>query len=79
MNYGSSGLPQENDKIQVYERVKSFNKAFVERNGTDLCSGLLGENINTPDGRARIKERGLHERVCEKCIIDAIEIIEKIR
>jgi C_GCAxxG_C_C family probable redox protein len=79
MNYGSSGLPQENDKIQVYERVKSFNKAFVERNGTDLCSELLGENINTPDGRARIKERGLHERVCEKCIIDAIEIIEKIR
>jgi C_GCAxxG_C_C family probable redox protein len=79
MNYGSSGLPQENDKIQVYERVKSFNKAFVERNGTDLCSELLGENINTPDGRARIKERGLHERICEKCIIDAIEIIEKIR
>lgn len=79
MNYGASGLPQENDKMQVYERVKSFNKAFVERNGTDLCSELLGEDLNTPDGKARIKERGLHEKVCEKCITDAIEIIEKIR
>jgi C_GCAxxG_C_C family probable redox protein len=76
MKYGASGLPQENDKMQVYERVKSFNKAFVERNGTDLCSELLGEDLNTPDGKARIKERGLHEKVCEKCITDAIEIIE---
>lgn len=79
MNYGASGLPQETDKMQVYERVKSFNKAFVERNGTDLCSELLGEDLNTPDGKARIKELGLHEKVCEKCIIDALEIIEEIR
>lgn len=79
MNYGASGLPQENDKMQVYERVKSFNKAFVEKNGTDLCSELLGEDLNTPDGKARIKELGLHEKVCEKCIIDALEIIEEIR
>jgi len=79
MNYGAAGLPEEKDKIQVYERVKRFNKAFVERNGTDLCAELIGENLNTPDGKARIKERGLHEKVCEKCIIDAIEIIEIIR
>jgi C_GCAxxG_C_C family probable redox protein len=79
IKYGAPGLPQENDKMQVYERVKSFNRAFVERNGTDLCSELLGEDLNTPDGKARIKERGLHEKVCEKCITDAIEIIEEIR
>jgi len=79
MNYGASGLPQENDKMQLYDRVKSFNRSFVERNGTDLCSELLGENLNTPEGKARIKERGLHEKVCEKCISDAIEIIEEMR
>jgi len=78
MNYGASGLPQENDKIQVYDRVKMFNRIFVERNGTDLCSELLGEDLNTPEGKSRIKERSLHEKVCEKCIIDAIEIIEEI-
>ena len=79
MNYGASGLPEENDKIRVYDRVKRFNKAFTERNGTDICGELLGENLNTPEGKARIKERGLHEKVCEKCITDAIEIIEEIR
>jgi C_GCAxxG_C_C family probable redox protein len=79
MNYGVSGLPEESDKIRVYDRVKRFNEAFTERNGTDICGELLGENLNTPEGKARIKERGLHEKVCEKCITDAIEIIEEIR
>jgi len=79
IKYGAPGLPQENDKMQVYDKVTSFNRAFVERNGTDLCSELLGEDLNTPVGKARIKEHGLHEKVCEKCITDAIEIIEEIR
>jgi len=79
MNYGASGLPEESDKIRVYDRVKRFNVAFIERNGTDICGELLGENLNTPEGKARIKERGLHEKVCEKCITDAIDIIEEIR
>jgi len=78
MNYGAPGLPGENDKIQVYDRVKRFSRAFIERNGTDQCSELLGEDLNTQDGKARIKERGLHEKVCEKCITDAIEIIGQI-
>ena len=79
LNYGTPGLPEESDKIRVYDRVKRFNEAFIERNGTDICGELLGENLNTPDGKARIKERGLHEKVCEKCITDAIDIIEEIR
>jgi C_GCAxxG_C_C family probable redox protein len=79
MTYGAPGLPGENDKLQVYERVKTFNRIFIERNGTDLCSELLGEDLNTPEGKSRIKELDLHARVCEKCISDAIEIIEKIQ
>ena len=76
LNWASPGLPGEEDKLKVYERVRSFNRLFRERNGTDLCSELLGEDLNTDEGRARIKELRLTERVCEKCITDAIEIIE---
>lgn len=76
VNLASPGLPGEEDKLRVYERVRSFNRLFRERNGTDLCSELLGEDLNTDEGRARIKELRLTERVCEKCITDAIEIIE---
>ncbi len=73
--YGAPGLPSENDKISVYGRVKEFNRIFIERNGTDQCSELLGENLNTPDGKENIARKGLTTKVCEKCIRDAIEII----
>ena len=79
MKYGTPGLPEEKDKMQVYKRVKEFNRMFIERNGTDLCSELLGEDLNSPEGKAHIRERDLHAKVCEKCITDAIEIIDRIR
>lgn len=78
MQFGAPELPLEADKLRVYDRVKEFNRMFVERNGTDLCSGLLGEDLNTPEGKERIKERDLHGKVCEKCICDAIDIVDLI-
>jgi len=76
MKYGAAVLPDEIDKNRVYERVREFNRIFTERNGTDQCSALLGEDLNSREGKARIRTRGLSEKVCEKCIRDAIEIIE---
>ncbi|MDF1560284.1 MAG: C-GCAxxG-C-C family protein [Bacteroidales bacterium] len=76
MKYGTAGLPDESDKERVYDKVRVFNTIFTERNGTDQCSDLLGEDLNSREGKARIRARGLSEKVCEKCIRDAIEIIE---
>lgn len=76
--YGSESLPGPEEKERLYGKVREFNRIFVERNGTDLCSALLGEDLSTPEGRRRIEERGLTRSVCEKCISDAIEIIEML-
>jgi C_GCAxxG_C_C family probable redox protein len=75
MAYGTPGLPTESDKARVYDRVREFNRIFTERNGTDQCSELLGEDLNSREGKKRIAQRGLTETVCEKCIRDAVEII----
>ena len=77
--YGPDGTPGEDDKARVYDRVKEFNRIFVDRNGSDLCSDLLGEDLNTREGRSNIASWGLSRKVCEKCITDAIEIIEMLR
>ncbi len=77
--YGPDGVPGEDDKARVYDRVKEFNRIFVDRNGSDLCSELLGEDLNTTEGKSNIARRGLTRKVCEKCITDAIEIIEMLR
>lgn len=71
-------LPSEAEKHLIYARVRSFRQEFVKRNGTDSCSELLGEDLNTEEGKAAIKSKGLTGNVCEKCIRDAVEIIESI-
>jgi C_GCAxxG_C_C family probable redox protein len=71
-------LPAETEKLLIYDRVRAFRQEFVKRNGTDSCSELLGEDLNTAEGKAAIKSKGLTENICEKCIRDAVEIIELI-
>jgi len=69
-------LPLEAEKLIIYGRVRAFRQEFVTRNGTDSCSELLGEDLNTGEGKTAIKAKGLTGNVCEKCIRDAVEIIE---
>jgi C_GCAxxG_C_C family probable redox protein len=78
LRHGTDGLPSEEEKKKVYNLVRNLNMKFVERNGTDLCSELLGEDINTPEGKSAIESKGLTGKVCEKCITDVVDIIEKI-
>ncbi len=78
MAYGAPGLPKDSDKARVYDRVREFNRIFTERNGTDQCLELLGEDLNSSEGKQRIAENGLTERVCEKCIRDSVDIIKSL-
>jgi len=74
--YAKDSLSVEEHKTMVYDKVREFNRLFVARNGSDLCSELLGEDLNTFKGKSNITRKGLTEKVCEKCITDAIDIIE---
>ena len=74
--YAQDGLPEGEEKEKLYEKVREFNRMFIARNGSDSCSELLGEDLRTPEGRSRIARKGLTKKVCEKCITDAIEIID---
>jgi len=75
---GINAIPSDEDKVKVYSKVRRFNDLFIERNGTDQCSELLGVDMNTPEGKEKIHSGGLHESVCEKCICDAMDILDEI-
>jgi C_GCAxxG_C_C family probable redox protein len=72
-----SGLPDDETKTKIYSLVRSFDKEFIRICGTDQCSELLGEDLNSEEGRKRIKEKGLSESVCDKCISTAVALLEK--
>jgi hypothetical protein len=72
-----SGLPDDETKTKIYSLVQSFDREFIKICGTDQCSELLGEDLNTEEGRNRIKEKGLSDSVCNKCIALAVTLLEK--
>jgi C_GCAxxG_C_C family probable redox protein len=75
---GISPEVNRSEKDKTYELCQSFMRAFEQRNGSLLCSDLLGCNISTPEGLAEARQRGLIQSRCPKLVRDAIEIVEAI-
>ena len=64
------------EKEKIYELCRRFMLAFEERNGSTLCSELLGCDISTPDGLAQANSEGLFHARCPKLVRDAVEIFQ---
>jgi|WetSurMetagenome_2_1015567.scaffolds.fasta_scaffold06103_3 C_GCAxxG_C_C family probable redox protein len=77
LRYGSKGCPDEESKKIVYNHIRDFTNEFIETHGSDQCLCLLGTNMNTEEGKQKIKEMDLHKNVCEKCIETAISLLDK--
>lgn len=58
--------------------IRDFYKEFVAIHGSGDCSSLLGYDLNTDEGQSFLREHGLSESVCNECIIDAVNIIERV-
>ena len=72
--------PEKNrsEKEKTYEVCRCFMRAFEERNGSTICSELLGCDISTPEGLAKARQEGLFHSRCTKFIRDAVEIVESM-
>ena len=65
------------EKEKTCEVCRQFMRTFEERNGSTLCSELLGCDISTPEGLA-VHRQGVHRSRCTKLVRDAVEIVESI-
>lgn len=72
--------PEKNrsEKEKTYEVCRCFMRAFEGRNGSTLCSELLGCDISTPLGLAKARQEGLFHSRCKKFVRDAVEIVESM-
>jgi C_GCAxxG_C_C family probable redox protein len=65
-------------KEKTQETASSFIQQFKERNGTLRCRELLNCDVNTEEGMYYYDVNELHDKVCMKCVKDAVEILDKI-
>jgi C_GCAxxG_C_C family probable redox protein len=75
------GKYREDDELarkKTYDAVIQFAEEFKRMNNTINCWELLGYDLNNENDRKIITEKNLSGTICEKCVGDAITILEKI-
>ena len=65
-------------KAKTYNMISRFSALFKEKNGCTDCRNLLGCDLSTEEGQNFAKEHNLFGTICEKCILDAIDIADKL-
>jgi C_GCAxxG_C_C family probable redox protein len=65
-------------KEKVYELVQVFVNRFIETHQTISCSELLGCSLRTAEDRKKAKELNLFETICNKCVKDAVSLVEEV-
>lgn len=65
-------------KNETYTMVQRFEQKFKAVHQTTNCMELLKWDIQTPEGFQSARDNGLFESVCDKCIADAIRIVEEL-
>lgn len=58
--------------------IQSFSQEFKSIHGKLDCWSLLNCDINTKKGQRFAQENKLEETVCEKCVANSVQIIDRL-
>lgn len=75
---GSTGPDEKEAKDLTYALTREFIARFTQKNGNTSCTGLLGYDLSTDEGLARVREQNLTRSLCPRYIRDAVDILEEI-
>ncbi len=65
-------------KNHSYAMIRQFDQKFKSIHNTTQCSELLKCDIGSESGHAFAVENKLFEKICQKCILDAVRILEEL-
>ena len=65
-------------KNATYQMIRQFDTKFKSIHSTTNCKALLQCDLSSEEGHTYAVEHKLFEQVCEKCIADAVNIVEEL-
>jgi C_GCAxxG_C_C family probable redox protein len=65
-------------KEKTYAMIQKFSHKFKAAHTVMDCKSLIKVDLNTEEGQKYVAENNLHETVCERCIADAIGIVDEL-
>ncbi len=66
------------DSETAHAKAEEYTKRFAGRNGSCLCSELLGCNMGIPEEKARARAEGKLAELCPDLVISAFELLDEI-
>ncbi|MEE4260276.1 MAG: C-GCAxxG-C-C family protein [Bacteroidales bacterium] len=70
---------QARGREESIHMIQDFNEQFVELHASTKCRDLLKCDLKTTAGQHYFATNKLSEKVCEKCVANAVEIIENLK
>jgi len=65
-------------KNVTYSMVRQFDTKFKSIHSTTNCKALIQCDLSSDEGHAYAVENRLFEKICEKCIVNAVDIVEEL-
>jgi C_GCAxxG_C_C family probable redox protein len=78
LKFGRDSMEDSAAKEKTYELVHRFVKQFNQKHGTIVCRELLGYDMSSPEGEAKLRELNIIAERCPGFVRDAAEILERI-
>jgi C_GCAxxG_C_C family probable redox protein len=79
LKYGKAINDPEEKKEITYLKTREFFNEFKKLNGSVNCRELLnGLDLNDPADHQQIIDQKLFDIKCEKCVADAVNIVEAL-
>lgn len=76
LKYGFALPVNQSEKNACQEKVLEFKRRFKEKRGTCICRELLGADVSTAEGMAKIQSENLLATLCPQIVADAATILE---
>jgi C_GCAxxG_C_C family probable redox protein len=77
LKYWNEELSPADAKTEVTGIANKFIEEFKSKHKSIRCKELLDADLSTKEGRQKMKDENLHEKICSKLVCDATEILEK--
>lgn len=78
LKYGHCKAGDADAKNKMLAVKAEFEKRFSALYSSCVCKDILGYDLSTPDGMAKIQEQNLLATKCPKLVSDAIAILEEV-
>ncbi len=59
--------------------IQEFDEEFKKIHSSSKCSELLNCDLKTKEGQQYFAYNKLSETVCERCVMNAVELIDKLK